>query len=97
VKSAPANRAILDRVDLLAADIGRLRRRSCRSDESWPGGYLVDRLAANLQSLDLMLRPSAAELAAGAAPGDGIAVTEAIAAVDARARELARLLGEVER
>jgi len=76
-----------DRLYELAADIGRLRRRH-------PGDHIVDRAACHVESLALMLEPTAAELAASIAPGDCGAITEAIRCVDQRHRALQHLLGE---
>lgn len=85
-------RALLDCVEALAADVGRLRRRVSGDPQS-SLTHLVDRLAAGVQWLDLLLRPSAAEIAASWAPGDDDAIDEAIRIVDARNRELRGLLG----
>jgi hypothetical protein len=78
---------ITNRIDLIAADIGRLRRRqdagSC---------HVLDRLVVNVQALAGMFEPTAGELANTAAPGDDQAITEAIRIVDDRARKLDRLL-----
>lgn len=82
--------AVFQRIDLIATEVGRLRRRAATDTT----GCALDRLARHVESLDLMLRPSAAEIAACACPGDADAVAQAIKVVDARSRELRRLLGE---
>jgi hypothetical protein len=80
--------AVLDLIEDVARDVGRLRRF-----EAVPG-WLVDRLAGRIEALDAIFYPSAAEvyrrhlLIAG---DDELAVTEALAVADARAQHL-RLL-----
>jgi hypothetical protein len=74
------------RLNELAADIGRLRRR-------YPGDHIAERAAGHVEWLVLMLEPTAAALAAATAPGDEGAVAEAIRLIDARHRKLQHLLG----
>jgi hypothetical protein len=81
------------RIDELAADIGRLRKRF-NSNPEWTGAYLADRLACHVQDLALILEPTAGQLTAWHAPGDDTAVKEAIRLVDARHQRLLQLLGE---
>lgn len=80
---------LMDRVDALAADVGRVRRR-VEPDSSL--AYLVDRIADHVEWLDVMLQPSAAELAAYVYPGDDEAVDAALEAVDRRAARVRHLL-----
>jgi hypothetical protein len=74
-------------VDLIAGDVGRLRLRSHDRDL-----WLIDRLAGNVENLDCMLHPSAAEIM-----HDGTETERAIAIVDARSLRLRELLGTEER
>ena len=78
--------ALLERLELLAADVGRLRRQR--------GGHLVDRVAWHVESLDAMVHASAGELTAQSFPGDDEAAAAAIELVDKRSRKIRRLLGE---
>lgn len=82
-----ALRALLGRVEAIAGDVGRLRRRDLGT-----GGYIVDRLAGNVESLDAAIFVSAGELVR-----EGATVEEALELVDGRSRRLRRLLGERER
>jgi hypothetical protein len=77
----------IKRLNELAADIGRLKRRH-------PGDHIITRVACHVQTLSLMLEPTAGELVACTAPGDAGAISEAVRIVDGRYRELCRLLGE---
>lgn len=82
--------ALHNRLDQLATDVGRLRRRfPVESSDGW----LCERIAGHIEALIVMLEPTAAEIAAYAYPGDPQAVGEAIQLVDARARELHHQLG----
>jgi hypothetical protein len=83
--------AVVEHVDLIAADVRRLRRRFA-SNDGWTGAYLLDRLAARLDELDAILQPGAAELVLA-----GFDVDEALETVDRRAATLRRLLGEAMR
>jgi hypothetical protein len=74
-----SSRDIHNRLDLLADDIGRLRR--CVDPES-SLGYTVDRIAGHIGAIHLIVHPSAGELAAQTAPGDPAAIDEAIRLVD---------------
>jgi hypothetical protein len=85
---------ILDVVDELARDVGTLRRRFASNGDAWTGAYIADRLAANIEAVDVMLQPSAAELAAIVAPGDPDAIDAALEHVARRSRELRRQLGK---
>jgi hypothetical protein len=78
---------VTDRLDELAADIGRLRRRH-------PDDHIVQRAASHVEALALMLEPTAAQLAAWWAPGQEEAIGEAILIKDVRSRRLRELLGE---
>lgn len=73
------------KIDLLADDVGRLRRGL---DPGSSLRHAADRLAGNLESLDLMFGASAGELVAWYAPGDPEAVDAALEIIDARARVL---------
>jgi len=74
------------RVDLLAADVGRLRRRL---DADTYDGFLAWRVAEHVDALAALLEPTAAELYRES--GDIDAVLEH---VDSRDRELRSLLGD---
>ena len=71
------------RLDLIAGDVGRLRRRT-----DVPA-YIFDRLAEHIATLDAMLCRSAAALVT-----DGLYVDDALRQVDRRASHLIGLLGE---
>jgi hypothetical protein len=79
--------ALWTRLDELAADIGRLRRRLDLEPES-SAWFALDRITGHVESLDLMLRPSAGDLVRC-----GAGVEAALRDVDARASALRRLLG----
>lgn len=81
--------ALVERLDALAADVGRLRRRSASNEEAWTGPYIVERLAQHVETVDAALQPSAGELVAA-----GFDVDTALSTVDARARRFRELLGE---
>jgi hypothetical protein len=83
--AAVASRLVLDRVDTIATDIGRLRRRSTSEADAW----IYKRIAEGVEALDVMLVPSAAEFVQA-----GVPVDEALAAVGARDAHLRRLLGQ---
>lgn len=90
--------AVRDRLDEIARDLGRLRRRFESND--WTGVYLVERLAGTVETLDCMVSPSAGELYRSfmvECGDDQVALEEALAVVDRHAAELRRLLGEAER
>jgi hypothetical protein len=73
------------RIDALADDVGRLRRRV------EPGSsleHLAERLAGHVETLHLIVTPSAGELVAWHAPGDEEAIGEAIRIVDERWKRL---------
>lgn len=77
-------------IEDIARDVGRLRRRL------EPGSSLAhtaDRIASKLETLDAILYPPAAELAAASAPGREDAIVEAIRIVDEHERRLRQLLG----
>jgi hypothetical protein len=78
---------ILARVDEVAADVGRLRRQLHLEPDS-SASFALDRIASHVEDLDLMLRPAAGDLVRR-----GAAVDDALRTVDARTRELHRLLG----
>jgi hypothetical protein len=84
--------ALLDQLAALARDVGHLRRRLDRESSAW---HLADRIADELQTVDAIVYPAAAELAREffAISGDEeLAVSEALRAVDDRARLLRTLL-----
>jgi hypothetical protein len=73
------------RIDALADDVGRLRRRI------EPGSsleHLADRLVGHVETLHLIVTPSAGELVMWTAPGDEEAIGEAIRIVDERWKRL---------
>jgi hypothetical protein len=78
-------------VDELAEDVGRLGRRIERESSAY---WTWQRIADHVLSLDLMLHPSAAEIAACTYPGDIAAVQEAVRLTDERCDRLARRLGK---
>jgi hypothetical protein len=84
--------ALLGRVERIAADVGRLRRRFASNDAAWTGAWLADRLAEDVESLDGMLGASAGELVQ-----EGDDDVDALRSVERRQREVRRLLGEAER
>ena len=70
-------RALVHQTESLAADIGRLRRRTPETDQY--GYELLRRIAGRVENLDLILQPTAAELVQG-----GWSVLEALVEVDRR-------------
>lgn len=84
------------RIDQLADDVGRLRRRAEPDSSLW---WLADRLAVNLDCLDAMLNVPASEVARwyvpAGAPGFDAAVDEAIRLVDERHDALHARMGTV--
>lgn len=70
----------LNRLFLIADDVGRLRRLGVEH-------YALERMAHNLDSLDAMLRPSAGQLVR-----EGLSVHDALGVVD---RQRAALLWKV--
>lgn len=87
--------ALRNRIDELADDVGRLRRRFNSNPDAWTGVYIADRIAQHVQAVHQLLEPTAAELAATTAPGDPEAVNEAIRIVDERSRKLGGRLGGI--
>jgi hypothetical protein len=86
--------AFAGRVEALAEDVGRLRRRLV--DDEY-GLHLVCRLAMHADFFDAFIRPTAAEIFVAnlAFCGDEQqAVDAALGDVDARARHFRGLLGE---
>jgi hypothetical protein len=77
---------VLDRVTLLADDVGRLRRRL--PPDTLYTGWLVERLGDHVDVLDAMLRPTAGELVAA-----GVPVKEALHQVDQDRARLRQRLG----
>ena len=86
------SRALLGRVEQIAGDVGRLRRRFDANSNAWTGSYICTRLAEDVQTLDLLLHATAGELVT-----TGVDVERALAIVDARSAQLDRLLGEPKR
>jgi hypothetical protein len=86
------------RLDELAVDLGRLRRRIGGGREVWTDldVWALERLAEHVESLDGMLGTPAAQLAAHARPGCDETVAAAIAEVDMRRAQLRRMLGTVD-
>jgi hypothetical protein len=74
------------RLETLAGDVGRLRRRL--ADDAY-NGHLICRISAHVEMLDAFLQPTAGELVK-----HGFAVDAALADADARARHFRSLLGE---
>lgn len=81
---------LLDHLWSLAGELGRIRR-AVDPDSSLV--HAVDRACGHVLSIDAMLRPSAAEIAAMWAPGDETAITEAIRLVDDHDRQRRQRLG----
>lgn len=81
------------RLEELAADVGRLRRRFASNEDAWTGSYIADRIAGNVEALHCIITPSAGELVAWTAPGDEEAVEEAVRLVDEWWRQLRSRLG----
>jgi hypothetical protein len=84
---------LLDRIEDLAGDVGRLRRRV---EPESSAAHLVDRLAGSVETIDAMVHASAGELYREffAISGDHeLALEEALATVDTRARRVRGLLG----
>lgn len=79
-------RALLEHVGRIAADVGRLRRRFAANDYD---AFLFDRLAACVDAVDAMLRPTASDLVSA-----GVSVDAALRTVDERAMQLRSLSGE---
>jgi hypothetical protein len=77
--------ALLYRINALAGDLGQLRRAG-----SSPA-YLVDRIAAHIESLDVMCRPTAADLLRA---WDSDSPEKALRLTDRRSAQLRRLMGE---
>jgi hypothetical protein len=90
----------LARLDALAADVGRLRRRYASSTDARAGTFFLDLIAGHVQALDALLRPTAAKVYAAnlwLCGDEQVSVTAALADADARTRHLRSLLGERER
>lgn len=86
--------ALLSRVSALAADVGRLRR--LLPPDTPYTGWLVERLGEHVESLDVQLRPTAAELYRAHVLfglGEDEAVRAALELVDADAAALRGRLG----
>ena len=86
-------RALEQRLEALADDVGRGRR------QVEPGSslaYLFDRIAGHVATLYLIVTPCAAELAAVWAPGDEVAVAAAVEIVDQEWERLLARLGVAE-
>ncbi len=87
------NAAVLARIETIAAEVGRLRRHA---EPGSPVSWLAERLADEVEALDAMLYPSAAEFRVSflAVSGDDeLSTVEALRVADARAGCLRRLLG----
>jgi hypothetical protein len=78
--------ALFRRIDALAEDVGRLRRRLA---DDGHGLHLVDRVSGHVETLDAILWPGAGELV----HGYGYSAREAIQNADARAWRVRSLLG----
>ncbi|HEX5173660.1 MAG TPA: hypothetical protein VFV91_05895 [Gaiellaceae bacterium] len=82
------------RVDALARDVGRLRRRFDSNGTAWTGRTILEEIAGHVEALHCMFTPSAGELAAWTAPGDEQAVEESCRFVDQRWQRLQVQLGK---
>ena len=88
---------LLELVEGLAADVGRLRRRFASNGDAWSGSYVADRVAGHVETLDAWFHASAAEIYRDDVFGGATeeeAVQHALAVVDKRARTIRGLLGE---
>jgi hypothetical protein len=88
---------LLARVEALAEDVGRLRRRS--TSTGWDA-HILDRVAGHVETLDLILSPTAGEVYRANrrfGAGDELALDCALEDVGNRAARLRSLLGEAER
>jgi hypothetical protein len=86
--------ALACHVDEAARETGRFRLRVQGDPQLARFRELADRLAIEIEWAQLILTPSAAQLAAWNAPGSDEAVEAAIEIVDKRGREIRRLLGD---
>jgi hypothetical protein len=80
----------LYRLELLADDVGHLRRHLASLVDGYDGTYtahLVERIAVHVDTLDSLVRPTAGELVKA-----GVPVDEALVAVDRHRAELERRL-----
>lgn len=82
-----ATQQLRGRINELAADIGRLRKRLDALT------LTAEQIANHVETIAGFLEPTAAELANWHAPGDPIAIDEAIRIVDERANRLQKQLG----
>jgi hypothetical protein len=80
--------AAAERVAVLAADLGRMRRH-LRPEKDGYVDFLLGRVGLHVAMLDALLRPTAAEWVRA-----GLPVEDALAAVDADTARLRRALGE---
>jgi hypothetical protein len=90
IVSATQALAVAERIETLAADVGRLRRRLPQEVDYTL--HLVDRIGRSIDSLDAFLWPSAAELVEA-----GVDVNVALRHVEKRAERMRTLLGEEKR
>jgi hypothetical protein len=81
------------RIAELARDVGYLRRRFASNETAWSGAYLADRIAAQVERLDVIARPSAAQLIAWTYPGDDETIEAALDQVDCDRARIRSLLG----
>jgi len=83
------------RLEELAVDIGRLRRRLDGDKEVWTDldVWTLEQIGRRVDDLCTMLEPTAAELAGHVAPGDPDAIAEALRIVDGRVLARRRRLG----
>jgi hypothetical protein len=86
--------ALLAKLESAAREAGRFRRRVQDDPELSRFRHLADRLAGELEWALAMVEPTAGELTAWTYPGEPEAAAAAIDAVDARAVEVRRLLGD---
>lgn len=82
-------------VDAISADVGRLRKRATNPYNR----HLLDRIADHADGIDSATTPTAAELYRLylADCSEDVAVTRALADVDARVRHLRELRGDEDR
>lgn len=87
--------AVEIQMGMIAADLGRLKKHLAPMVENFDKSYtahMIERLSNAVEAIDTELNPTAAELV-----NEGMAVDEALAAVDRRRAALLRTLGQEQR
>jgi hypothetical protein len=89
--------AFARRIEAIAEDVGRLRRRFASNESAWTGLAIVGSLAHHVDALDAFLQPTAADIYAAnlwECGDEQESVTAALEDVDRRVRHFRMLLGE---